>query len=459
MRSGNTTFYNKAKSSTLTLKDVFSDVFKKHSIRDGERIFIAGTSLSTPSPENMLLDWKKPWLFVRVLFVGLFVLFLFKFMITQGFGLSAIAPYIFFTASVMPVAILLLYWEMNIPRNIPIYTVIIMFMVGGILSLILTGYLSKFITISQACWAPITEEPAKLLASLVPLIFIKKMKRTYILNGILIGGAIGAGFAAIETAGYINKTINIAQIIEIAKAQDITKVMDIANVVGFGEKHGLIRGLLAPGGHVVWAAIYVGALTKVIGPDEFKLEHLANVFFLKFFFSACVLHFLWNSEISLLPLPYFCDLRYILLTIAAWVLLLQIFRYGIQEVLCITSTGKGNAAVFNEKNSGVSTVSAKLIGIAGIFNEQSFPMKRETIVLGRDASICNLVFPENAKGISKKHCSITFDGSRITVRDEGSTYGTFLGSGQKLRVGEVVTLSSGQRFYLANQNNMFEANY
>jgi RsiW-degrading membrane proteinase PrsW (M82 family) len=182
MRSGNTEFYKKAKSSSLTLKDVFSDVFKKHSIKDGERVFIAGTSLSTPSPENMLLEWRKPWLFVRVLFIGFFVLFLLKVMIVQGFGIYAIAPYVFFAASVMPVAILLFYWEMNIPRNIPIYEVMMMFIVGGIISLILTGYLNTIIVTSQDCWAPVTEEPAKLLASLV---FLRKKKKTLYLTEFL----------------------------------------------------------------------------------------------------------------------------------------------------------------------------------------------------------------------------------------------------------------------------------
>lgn len=429
MRSGNTEFYKKALSSSLTLKDVFSDVFKKHSIKDGERVFIAGTSLSTPSPENMVLEWKKPWLFMRVLFVGLFVLFLLKIMIVQGFDDFAIPPYIFFAASVTPVAILVFYWEMNIPRNIPIYEVMMMFIVGGIISLILTGYLNTIIVTSQDCWAPVREEPAKLLAS---LIFLRKKKKNFILNGILIGGAIGAGFAAIETVGYI---------------------------VRCGEDTGLGRGLMAPGGHVAWAAMYVGALAKAMGSDEFKFEHLVNGFFLKFFFSACVLHFLWNIKIRLIQLPYFWDISYVLLTIAVWLLLLQIFRYGIQEVLSITSIGIGNSTVVNGESRCISADSAKLIGIAGFFNEQSILINKETIVLGRDASICNLVFPENAKGISKRHCSITFDSSRITVRDDGSTYGTFFGSGQKLPVGKAVALSPGQRFYLANKSNMFEVEY
>jgi hypothetical protein len=29
---------------------------------------------------------------------------------------------------------------------------------------------------------------------------------------------------------------------------------------------------MAPGGHVAWAAMYVGALAKVMGSDEFKFE-------------------------------------------------------------------------------------------------------------------------------------------------------------------------------------------
>lgn len=429
MKSGNTDFYRKAVSASLTLKDIFSNVFKKHSRIDAERIFVAGTSLSTPSPKNMLRDWKKPWLFIRVLLAGLFVLFLLQIMIRQGYGAYAAAPYIFFAASVTPVSVLLFYWEMNIPRNIPIYEVMMMFIMGGIISLILTGYLNKIIVTSQHCWAPVTEEPGKLLASLV---FLRKKKKNYILNGILIGGAIGAGFAAIETAGYIFR---------------------------YGEETGLRRGVLAPGGHVVWAAMYIGALAKVMGPEKFKVEHLKDSFFLKYFFFACALHFLWNSGISLLLLPVFGDLFYILLTIAAWMLLLQIIRYGIKEVLSITSTGNGNAVVSNEQSRRVSADSVQIVGISGIFAKQSFLMKRETIALGRDASICNLVFPENAKGISRKHCTITYDGSRITVRDEDSTYGTFLGNGRKLHAGKTVPLTPGQRFYLANEENMFEVNY
>lgn len=45
------------------------------------------------------------------------------------------------------------------------------------------------------------EEVAK--AAIVALFLFKSKKSNYILNGLLVGAAVGAGFAAFETAGYI----------------------------------------------------------------------------------------------------------------------------------------------------------------------------------------------------------------------------------------------------------------
>ncbi|WP_249304180.1 PrsW family glutamic-type intramembrane protease [Qiania dongpingensis] len=57
------------------------------------------------------------------------------------------------------------------------------------------------------------------------------------MKGILIGSAVGAGFSATESLGY---------------------AFDHAAVGGevYGTATVVLRGVLPPGGHVVWAVIY-----------------------------------------------------------------------------------------------------------------------------------------------------------------------------------------------------------
>ncbi|MFK9090737.1 PrsW family glutamic-type intramembrane protease [Bacillus salipaludis] len=45
----------------------------------------------------------------------------------------------------------------------------------------------------------IAEELAK---AVTVIYFVRRLKYKYILNGLLLGAAVGAGFAAFETAGY-----------------------------------------------------------------------------------------------------------------------------------------------------------------------------------------------------------------------------------------------------------------
>ena len=54
----------------MTLSDIFSDVGRKHTPDEVARVFIAGTSLTTPSEAEMLAGWQKPFLFARFFLVA-----------------------------------------------------------------------------------------------------------------------------------------------------------------------------------------------------------------------------------------------------------------------------------------------------------------------------------------------------------------------------------------------------
>src|SRR5262249_48641395 len=105
-------------------------------------------------------------------------------------------------AFVIPISVVLFYFEMNVLRNVSIYQVGKMLLLGGILSLgvSLTGYqVTKLPSLLGAPAAGIIEECGKLAAL---LLVARSARHPWTLNGLLLGGAVGAGFAGFETAGY-----------------------------------------------------------------------------------------------------------------------------------------------------------------------------------------------------------------------------------------------------------------
>ena len=435
---GNTVFYGKAAGSTLTLKDVFSDVLKPHSKADGERIFLAGTSQSTPSEQEMLAQWKKPWLFLRVAVIGI-VLAIGAFLPILLYGNTNMLPaYFILAAGTLPVAVLIFFWEMNIPRNIPIYEVILMLFAGGVLALCLALALDDLIPAlaSSAPCAAFIEEPAKILAL---ALFLRKPGKKYILNGILIGAAVGAGFALFESAGYIMNC-----------SQNIDQLRDMA----------LTRGFANLGGHALYASIEGGALALVKGFGPLKSKHFFSGDFLKFAAAPIVCHFLnnsaWFPSLGIGEL----DLPRLLLNLLLWAVMLRLLQKGIRQVLAVSSAvgpakipaAAAMPAAVPASAAGSYTVS----GVAGLYRGQTVPVGDGNLVFGRDPTTCNLIFPASTAGISRLHCILKKRGGELLLTDCNSSCGTFLENGTRLVSGEETRLELGQRFYLGSRETMFE---
>ncbi|MFR5876181.1 MAG: trypsin-like peptidase domain-containing protein [Eubacterium sp.] len=99
-----------------------------------------------------------------------------------------------------------------------------------------------------------------------------------------------------------------------------------------------------------------------------------------------------------------------------------------------------------------------LIGLTGIFAGKKFSID-ERIVIGRDKSRCNIVYPESHPGISGVHCEISKVGATLTIKDCSSTYGTFLIDGTKLTANVPVVIKNGDKFMVADKENIFEIKY
>lgn len=499
---GKTEFYGRAINSKVSIGDFFKGVFDKHPKGTAIKLFMSGTPETTPQPNEMLAQWQRPWLFARLLLVGIVFVLLCGIMIflQQDAGYTTLWT---MGSLIIPLTILTFYWEINIPRDIPIYTVIGVFFIGGTLSLVITLVLSDVINsqYGQFAWfAPVYEEPAKFLAA---AIFIKKINPKYGFGGILLGGAVGAGFAAFENIMYVIRYLDTGLF--------------------------FMRALYSFGGHSIWAAMYCGALVLEKGSQSLSVSHFFKKKTLIYFGSAFGLHFLWNSN-------QLGSWAYIVLTVVGIIVLFSVIKTCLTQVVQTAEMARFNPNVppvsfasgsqspqyqQQEQNpyttphqnimpqqnytpqqnvmpqqnyipqqnavpqqnyvpqqntmpqqnfapqqspipmvqpqvsAAVAVKTAQLVGISGPLQGRTIDFSDE-IIIGRDPAQCSAVLPANTPGISRKHCSVRIAGNSLMITDHGSSSGTFLSNGQRVPSGQYVPLNGV--FYLGNQQNMFSVN-
>ena len=450
----NTTFFQKASENKRSISwgDIFSDVWKKHRKDQRTALLTKGMGSHIPAPNRMLSDWQKPWLFARVLIAGLVlsVLIGISCVIFPGYGMLLMLCLL--PAFVVPLSVMLFYWEMNIPGNISIYEALLLTLLGGCLSLTVTGIMrTVFPGISEIAFlaGPLPEELAKCL---IVTIFLCRKKYNYGLQGILIGGAVGVGFSAMESAGYALQIFDIG--IQNAMGTNII-IRSMADIL-------VRRGVLAIGGHVVWAALYGGALALIKGKGKMSPKCFANSLFWLTFSAAFLLHTAWNFSASYLagklPDSLVASLvkfeagtvtqwvKYIVLIILAWLLLFYIMKKSIRQMVSV------DEMYHNAANS----TEAVIQGVSGLLNGKTYMLTAGTpLIFGRRTEKCNVLFKNETKGISSLHCKVKWYNGKVLIKDLGSTYGTWLNEGTRLEPNKYYELPDQGVFYLGSRENMF----
>ncbi len=293
---------------SFSLRHLFGNSLSRRSQTDIERELMVGTSSTTPPLASVRAEWPQPWLFARTLLAtsAVFGLFLVGWTV---FGAITLLPGLIIVGSfAMPTAVLIFFFEINVARNVSIVDVLRMVFLGGAASLVfsLIGF-----SLVDAPWlgatvAGIVEEPAKLLAV---VLVARQPRHRFILNGALFGAAIGAGFAAFESAGYA--------MVAALFALDNTEVIDSI----------ILRGVLSPLGHVAWTAMAAAALWRVRDGAPLRLEHVRDPRFWRIMVLAVVLHTAWNS-----PIPDVLYLKHLLLGGLAWLVCLALLQEGIGQI-------------------------------------------------------------------------------------------------------------------------------
>ncbi|MEO7312444.1 MAG: PrsW family glutamic-type intramembrane protease [Chitinophagaceae bacterium] len=297
-------------------RSLFSQVFKKHSFTEMEDQLITGTSSNTPAITDIETSWAKPWLFSRLLLLAV-ILSVALAMGVQTFENVKIIPGLIFIGTfAVPVSTLIFFLELNAPRNISIFLVVVLLFIGGVASLILAlvffksfDFLSGLLGVSAA---GIIEETAKLL--IIVGIFGRAVRYKWVLNGLLFGAAIGCGFGAFESAGYALESF--------------------LGQGGFGDGvyNIALRGLLAPFMHIVWTANAAAALWLVKGDKKFAWNMLANPRFLRVMIASMLLHMTWNAPFTTISLPVVLDLKFPVLGIIAWAICFRLVQAGLKQL-------------------------------------------------------------------------------------------------------------------------------
>ncbi len=97
----------------------------------------------------------------------------------------------------------------------------------------------------------------------------------------------------------------------------------------------------------------------------------------------------------------------------------------------------------------------RLVGTAGDFNGQEIPVTSETINIGRDAKICQVVILSDTK-VSRCHCGVRYDEMKhsFIITDLSSTHGTYV-NGEKLEPNVPKYIPSGTVFNVGTGNTAF----
>ena len=289
-------------------RNFFPNVSTSHAAAEMEEYLVVGTARTTPSVTELQTGWPKPWLFARLLvFFG--IIYLGSVLGYLSYHNEALIPCLILVGTFAgPLGTLTFFFELNAPRNVSIYRLAIVLCLGGLISMFISliAYDLKGLARLGPWSAGIIEELAKLAA----LILIGRGRRhRYVLNGMLFGAAVGAGFSSFENAGVALHVLG----------REGARSM-IKNIA--------LRGIMAPLMHVPWTAMVGAALWRAKKTRPTSLGALGEPLFYRVLLLAVLLHLLWNVPCPEPPLwP-----KEFLLGAAAWFVIWGLVQQGLYEV-------------------------------------------------------------------------------------------------------------------------------
>jgi RsiW-degrading membrane proteinase PrsW (M82 family) len=213
------------------------------------------------------------WWRILLIGTGLFVLSVVVFALTGN-------PNLFPTVALIgnflvPVAYVAFFYERRHMSQVTLVSTARAFFYGGVLGVFAAALLEpvfiRSLNFFSAFEIAMIEEFAKILGVLV---VARHHRHDAEIDGILLGGAAGMGFAALESSGYV-----------------FTAFIDSGGSLSALVLVTLLRGLLSPVGHGTWTAILASVLFREGAPNKFRV----NGAVIGAYVTVVVLHGLWDG--------------------------------------------------------------------------------------------------------------------------------------------------------------------
>jgi protease PrsW len=232
------------------------------------------------SPTQLRPRRGRGWLRALLIGVALFVATTLVMLLTSNLNLY---PTVILIGNfLVPIVFIAFLYDHQHISSLSLDTVATSFCIGGILGVLGASILESLavpvpsnpiqgLSLGGGLAVGLIEEGCKIA---VVAFLARRMVHTSQMDGLLLGGAVGMGFAALESTGYAFTALLLSHGHILAS---------IAETV--------IRGLLAPFGHGVWTGILGAVLFRQSGPKHFRITVPVILTYL----FVSLLHGLWDG--------------------------------------------------------------------------------------------------------------------------------------------------------------------
>ncbi|XGV96593.1 MAG: PrsW family intramembrane metalloprotease [Leptolyngbya sp. BL-A-14] len=240
------------------------------------------TLISTPDSSGSKTAW------IKVFSTG-FLLYIISAVLVIVTGNPNLFPTMILLGNfLVPVTFVAYLYERQHISPIKLPQLAISFFLGGVLSVLGAGLLEPLLlsgaklNFTTALQIGLIEELAKILA----VMFMARDARYQSqLDGLLLGAAVGMGFAALESTGYAFSTF--LQVFTKDLVSGTPQIFSLLATLGVT----VLRSLLAPFAHGVWTAILAAVLFRESGVRKFQI----NSSVITTFATVALLHGLWDG--------------------------------------------------------------------------------------------------------------------------------------------------------------------
>lgn len=229
-----------------------------------------------PPPAAPPVPPPRPGLWKRCLWGGL-ALWVLTAVVTYVTENTTLLPTLILLGSFLVPAVFVLWAYERHGRDLGVPVILGCCVTGGVLG-VLGASVMEYYLLHPSLWmfvgVGLIEEAVKLAA----LMFVLRRRPGVrgVRAGLVLGGAVGFGFAAFESAGYaFNAAVTMEGI-------DLRSLLETE----------ILRGLLAPFGHGLWTAIAGGVLLAYRRPDG-RFRFTGPV--VGTYLGVAALHALWDS--------------------------------------------------------------------------------------------------------------------------------------------------------------------